>query len=204
MPINNIHASFRQFVLPIERLRPNPENVRQHDERNVQIIADALERFGQDQPLVATNNYLLVKGHGRLLAAKKLGWTEIACVLVPDGKATATARAIADQRASDTSTWDFAALAQAALALHADGQDIHDCGWAPGELAFILPDTKPKTAQAPAVRTTAPRMEGLRLTPEQRQAFEDAYKVIRKMVGGEVSEGRALELICAEFMSGVR
>lgn len=67
----------------IERLIPYEANVKIHDEKQVAKIAESIRRFGWDQPIVVDVNGVIIKGHGRRLAAISLGLDQVP-VLVRD------------------------------------------------------------------------------------------------------------------------
>lgn len=58
---------------PIEDITPYEMNVKKHDIAQVSGIANAIRRFGFDQPIVVDRNGVIIKGHGRRLAAIELG-----------------------------------------------------------------------------------------------------------------------------------
>ena len=63
--------------VPIESLHLDPANVRQHGPENMEAIAASLKWFGQAEPLVVhATTHRVIGGNGRLVAMKKLGWTE--------------------------------------------------------------------------------------------------------------------------------
>ena len=100
--------------MPIAGLAFDQDNTRQHNEKSIAAIVASLEKFGQDQPIVVQKKGLVVrKGNGRLQAAKKLGWTHIAAVIVEEADLDATMRAIADNRSAELSNWDPRALGRA-------------------------------------------------------------------------------------------
>lgn len=70
-------------VWPIEKIKPYENNVKIHDEKQVGKIAESIKRFGWDQPIVVDKDGIIIKGHGRTLAAKLLGLKEVP-VLVRD------------------------------------------------------------------------------------------------------------------------
>lgn len=57
----------------VEKLIPYENNVKIHDEKQVKKIAESIKRFGWDQPIVVDKDGVIIKGHGRRLAALKLG-----------------------------------------------------------------------------------------------------------------------------------
>ena len=57
----------------VEKLIPYENNVKIHDEKQVKKIAESIKQFGWDQPIVVDKDGVIIKGHGRRLAALKLG-----------------------------------------------------------------------------------------------------------------------------------
>src|SRR5690606_27791293 len=75
-------------------------------------------------------------GNGRVAAARELGWTEIAAVIVDESNLDAASFALADNRTAELASWDGDALRQILLALQAD--DEIPIGWDDDELAQLL------------------------------------------------------------------
>lgn len=67
----------------IDDVKPYELNAKIHNEAQVAKIAESISRFGWDQPIVVDKNGVIIKGHGRRLAAIKLGLIEVP-VLVRD------------------------------------------------------------------------------------------------------------------------
>ena len=67
----------------IEKIIPYENNVKIHDQKQIEKIAESIRRFGWDQPVVVDKNGVIIKGHGRTLAAKHLGLDKVP-VLVRD------------------------------------------------------------------------------------------------------------------------
>ena len=63
----------------IEAIIPYEFNNKVHDEQQIDRIANSIKEFGFTQPLVIDATNIVVIGHGRLLAAKKLGLTSVPC-----------------------------------------------------------------------------------------------------------------------------
>lgn len=99
-------------VVLIESLVPDPENARTHDARNMDAIMASLREFGQQKPIVVDADGIVRAGNGTLLAAKRLGWTQIAIVRSQLRGLDATAYAIADNRTGDLSEFNAQVLAQ--------------------------------------------------------------------------------------------
>lgn len=98
---------------PINLIKPAPDNPREIPEKAVEQVAKSIQQFGWQQPLVTDNNRVIIAGHTRYLAAKKLGLKTVPCI-----KAThltpkqAHAYRIADNRSHDYTTWDYPELIQ--------------------------------------------------------------------------------------------
>lgn len=68
-----------------ESLIPYERNVKKHDERQVDgIVAAIRQAKGFDQPIVVDRNLVIIKGHGRRLAAMKLGMTQVPVIVRDD------------------------------------------------------------------------------------------------------------------------
>lgn len=65
-------------IIPTSRLKPNPLNPNSHPEEQIKLLADIIERTGWRQPITVSNQSgCIVKGHGRLAAAKLKGWSNV-------------------------------------------------------------------------------------------------------------------------------
>src|SRR5437773_9448552 len=97
--LEHIAESLRALALPIASLSLDPANARTHDEKNLGAIKGSLSRLGQRlPPLVQKQGMIVRAGNGRVMAAKELGWTHLATVVVDESEVEATAHAIADNR----------------------------------------------------------------------------------------------------------
>ncbi|MCH8270223.1 MAG: site-specific DNA-methyltransferase [Planctomycetes bacterium] len=127
----------RGLAVPVADLHLDPANARRHGDRNVEAIAASLSRWGQRAPLVVQRDGMVVRaGNGRLEAAKRLGWTHVAALIVDEENVDATAFAIADNRTAELAEWDDEALA--ALLESMDGDVLAATGFAQGELDALI------------------------------------------------------------------
>jgi len=96
----------------VSSLQPDPENARLHSEKQIAKIAKSIAAFGYNVPILIDKESRVLAGHGRLAACKLLGWKEVPTITL-DHLTPEQARAfmIADNRLSDTSTWDDTLLA---------------------------------------------------------------------------------------------
>lgn len=104
-----IAPDLTNLLVPIDELSLFPGNPRQGD---VDAIARSLEVFGQRKPIVATREGVVVAGNHTLLAAQRLGWTQLAVVRVDDDDTMAQAYALADNRTAELGGYDVVALAE--------------------------------------------------------------------------------------------
>ena len=93
--------------LPIHALNLDPRNPRRHSDLQIGQIARSIESFGFNVPVVIDGSNCVLAGHGRVLAARKLGWHSVPAVrLTHLTPAQARAFSIADNRLTENSTWD--------------------------------------------------------------------------------------------------
>lgn len=126
-------------MMPIDSICPYKKNPRKND-KAVPEVVKSLKRFGFRQPLVVDSKMVLVVGHTRLLAAKKMGLKEVPVHVAHDLTANeARAYRLMDNRTSDHADWEkttlFEELEQLTLA---DPElDITFLGF--GDFDFELP-----------------------------------------------------------------
>lgn len=98
--------------VPIEELKPYERNAKLHPDEQVEHIANSIREFGFCKPLVVDKDNVLVIGHGRLLAAQKMGLDSLPCVRA-DGLTDEQIKAlrIVDNKTNE-SEWDFDLLAE--------------------------------------------------------------------------------------------
>src|SRR5204862_3378754 len=62
---------------PIDQLKPDPRNPRRHERKQIRKIADSIETFGFNVPILVDAELRVIAGHGRLLACPLLGRNEV-------------------------------------------------------------------------------------------------------------------------------
>lgn len=126
-------------IVDIGEVTPDPANVRTHSEENLQAIKGSLLRFGQQKPIVVSEDGWVIAGNGTLAAALALGWDQISVVKTKLHGSEATAYAIADNRTSDLADWDVDSLLLQMDALNVEDPDLAVCtGWTPEALVALL------------------------------------------------------------------
>jgi ParB-like chromosome segregation protein Spo0J len=91
----------------IERLQLDPRNPRLHSDRQIKQIAGSIKAFGFNVPVLADQDGNVLAGHGRVHAAQRLGLREILVIRLEHLiRGQARAFSIADNRLSETASWD--------------------------------------------------------------------------------------------------
>lgn len=92
---------------PIDTLIPYAKNARVHDEAQIAQIAGSIKEFGFNNPVLIDKDNGIIAGHGRVMAARKLGLTEVPTILLDHLNETQRkAYILADNRIAINSTWD--------------------------------------------------------------------------------------------------
>ena len=130
--------------LPLGEIRPDPANPRLHGKRHVRQIANSIEAFGFNAPILIDDEKQIVGGHGRHAAARLLDLPTAPTIclghLSPQQR---RAYMVADNRLGDLSKWDGKALAGIMLELaEADlSFDIEAAGFSVGEIDLMVAAT---------------------------------------------------------------
>jgi DNA modification methylase len=92
---------------PLSSLRLDPRNPRIHSPRQIRQIGRSIKAFGFNVPVLVDREGRVVAGHGRVLACQHLGWTEVPTIRLDHlGPEQARAFMVADNRLTETSSWD--------------------------------------------------------------------------------------------------
>ena len=94
-------------MVSIDGLKPYENNARTHSEEQVKKIVRSIEEFGFINPVLIDGEFGIIAGHGRVMAAKKMGMTEVPCLFVEDlTEAQKRAYIIADNKLALDAGWD--------------------------------------------------------------------------------------------------
>jgi len=98
---------------PLASLQLDPRNPRTHSPRQIRQIARSIEAFGFNVPVLIDGQDQVIAGHGRVLACRQLGWTEVPTIRLSHlSSEQARAFMVADNRLSETSAWNERLLAE--------------------------------------------------------------------------------------------
>ncbi len=120
-------------------LVPYARNSRTHSDEQVAQIAASMREWGWTNPVLIDETGMIIAGHGRLLAAQRLGITDAPC-MVAEGWTDAQKQAyvIADNKLALNAGWDAELLAIEIGELDDAGFDLELTGFGPDELADML------------------------------------------------------------------
>jgi len=136
----NLHAMAQRIEhWLIYKLIPFARNPRTHSDAQIAQIAASIAEFGFNNPILVDTKAGIIAGHGRLLAARKLGLTEVP-VIVLDHLSEAQKRAyiIADNQLALNAGWDDDLLRGELAALQEESFDLSLIGFEDQELARLL------------------------------------------------------------------
>lgn len=196
--------------VPINSLHEAESNPRTHDERNLAAIRESIARWGQVEPLVvlrATGE--VVAGNGRLQVFRDLGWSTVDVVYVDMDGQEAAALAIALNRSGELGGWDYDALSQVLDSLRGT-LDVEVTGWTEAELdglfgdhAPVMDGIEPIESKELPEGSDASRCKPIFVTPDQRETIDRAvYELRQREDAQDMTEGRAVELMAADWLSG--
>ena len=123
----------------VTELIPYVNNSRTHSDEQVAQIAASIKEFGWTNPILVDGENGIIAGHGRLLAARKLGHKEVPTIELKDLTETQKkAYIIADNRLALNAGWDNEMLTIELNDLLADGFALDILGFDPKEIAALL------------------------------------------------------------------
>jgi DNA modification methylase len=124
---------------PVDKLIPFVRNARTHSDEQVAQIAASIAEFGWTNPILAGADGIIIAGHARLLAARKLGLSEVPVIVLDHLSATQRcALVIADNRLALNAGWDEAMLRVELQSLSSDGFNLDLVGFTDQELEMLL------------------------------------------------------------------
>ena len=125
--------------VPLEALVPYARNSRTHSEAQVAQIAASIREFGFTNPVLMDKDGGIIAGHGRVMAARKLGLAEVPCIrLAHLTDVQRRAYIIADNKLALNAGWDEEMLKLEISDLGDLGLDMSLIGFSPGELSTLF------------------------------------------------------------------
>ena len=128
-------------LVPVSKLVPYVNNARTHSPEQVMKLRSSLREFGFINPIIIDRDYGIIAGHGRILAAKEEGITEVPCVFVDYlTEAQKKAYILADNRMAMDAGWDEELLRVEIEALQGEAFDVSLTGFDEMELGDLFKD----------------------------------------------------------------
>ena len=125
--------------LKVGDLIPYVNNSRTHSDEQVMQVASSIKEFGFTNPILIDDDGGIIAGHGRLMAAKKLGLDEVPCIRLGYlSEAQRKAYVIADNKLALNSGWDNDLLKIELMQLDSIDFDLNLTGFDLSELANIF------------------------------------------------------------------
>jgi DNA modification methylase len=126
-------------TVTVDKLIPYVRNSRTHSDAQIAQIAASIKEFGWTNPILVDAENGIIAGHGRLMAARKLGYTEVPVIELKDMTETQKrAYVIADNQLALNAGWDFSLLSLEVADLKENDFDLDLLGFDPKELEKLL------------------------------------------------------------------
>ena len=174
----------------VDKLIPYVNNSRTHSDEQVAQIAASIKEFGWTNPILIDGENGIIAGHGRLLAARKLGYKEVPTIELKDLTETQKkAYIIADNRLALNAGWDNEMLTIELNDLLADGFALDILGFDTKELNALL---EPEVVEGLTDEDEAPP-----LPPEPKTKLGDIYQLgNHRLMCGDSTSIEHLERLC--------
>lgn len=126
---------------PISSLIPYINNARTHSDDQVNKIAASIKEFGFNNPILLDKDGVIIAGHGRLMAAKKLGLEQVPTIELSHlSEAQKKAYILADNRMALDASWDSELLKLELEGLQELDFDLSLTGFSDTEIAYYFGD----------------------------------------------------------------
>lgn len=189
---------------PVEKLVEYSRNPRKNDDVVGKIVA-SISEFGFTVPILAKSDGLVIDGHLRLKGARKLNLAEVP-VIVCDSWTEAQVKSfrLLANRSANWAAWDANTLALEFADLKELDTDLSLTGFDPAEIESYLAGQLEEKDDEPAGDGDSGKLKSIKLTEAQFETVLSAIAKLRSMEGATektLKDGRALELLCADWMS---
>jgi DNA modification methylase len=136
--------------IPVSRLKPYPGNARTHSRKQIQQIAESMKRFGFVNPPLVDDNDVIIAGHGRVAAAKRLDLETVPILRLSHlSAAEKRAYVLADNKLAEQAGWDREILAIELQALVDLDFEVELTGFQMGEIDIILDESQEANSESP-------------------------------------------------------
>lgn len=202
-------------LMAIDKIKPYDKNAKVHTESQIASLVKVIQSQGWDVPIVVDKDGVIIKGHGRRLAALSMGLTEVPVIVRRDlTDAQVKAARLSDNRVA-MGDFDVDAIKDELSALKSDGFDLSNMGFDEKEVNMMLGDldsldfdafegsskTQPEALQATPDSTATPESESAEEAPKVK-AMLLADVLGFKHIPGEYKDDLVEFLSQAETQTG--
>lgn len=191
----------------VSDLIPYANNSRTHSEEQVNQVASSIKEFGFTNPVLIDEDGGIIAGHGRIMAANKLGIKEVPCIVLKGlTEAQKKAYVIADNQLALNSSWDLDMLRLEVETLQEMDFELDLLGFDDDVISKLL-DVDAELPELPDGDRDPFQQKTFTLHDEQANIIDDA---IAKAKGNpridtglnENSNGNAIAWICEQWLKG--
>jgi ParB-like chromosome segregation protein Spo0J len=204
LPLIGKNGEPKVILRKLLSLKPYPKNAMIHTPEQIEQVANSIKRFGWTIPILVDENDVILAGHARREASLKLGM-ELVPVIVKRGltEDEKSAYRLADNKLARNADFDWQLIAGELQELRAAGFDLDLTGFRDFEYNLLMqadwmppaPDETEGSGQHDLVH--------ILVTHDQKEVIDRAMAKVRKeSEDEEMKDGRALELICADYLAG--
>ena len=165
--------------IPINKIKPYERNAKKHDETQIKNVMESIKQFGIVQPMVVDKNNVLIIGHCRLIACKRMRIQEVPIVRKEElSEEEANKLRLLDNKLNE-SDWDFDLLAE----------DIPGLDFGGFDLDWNLPDIEEDTKEI--VEDEVPEIEE---NEEPEAKLGDIYQLGRhRLICGDSTDAETIK-----------
>lgn len=169
-------------------VKPYSRNAKKHDDKQIANVAESIKQFGWQQPIVCDADGVIIIGHCRLLAAKKLGLKKVPVKTVDNLSEEQVKKLRALDNKLNESDWDFDLLAEDIGELDFSGFDI--------DWGIVSPDDYGESFELPDGDKSEICQMTFTLHERQAELIKEAMKNVKDDItetfGNQNSNGNAL------------
>lgn len=197
--------------LPVDALSLYDNNARTHSAAQIDQIIASIKEFGFTAPIIVDENNMIMAGHGRYAAAKKMGLETVPCIVLRHlTPAQKRAYVIADNRIAENAGWNRELLALELTELDIAEFDLAVIGFSDKELEKLLPGMSAISDALPELpdgEKSAYQQMTFTLHNTQAELVKAAITAAKKIKPfdeaiNKNSNGNALTRICEMFLDG--
>lgn len=123
------------------KLKPWEDNPRIND-KAVDAVVKSIKSFGFNVPILCDQQFIIIAGHTRWKAAKKIGMKSVPAIMLELTEVQRDAFAIADNKTSEIADWDYPGLRKILERLQSKKINLPSLGYSQGELQALLTKQK--------------------------------------------------------------